>query len=53
MGGERTPWLAGDRIKIIDGNCLEASEHRIKELRQANGRALPGKSFVVYEPASG
>ena len=53
MGGERTPWLEGYRIKIVDGNCLEASEHRIKELRQAKGRALPGKSLVVYEPAQG
>jgi hypothetical protein len=53
MGGERASWLKGYRVKIVDGNCLEASEHRIKELRQANGRALPGKSLVVYEPASG
>lgn len=53
MGGERAPWLAGYRIKIIDGNCLEASEHRIKALRTAPGRALPGKSLVVYEPAQG
>jgi hypothetical protein len=53
MGGERAPWLAGYRIKIVDGNCLEASEHRIQELRDAQGRALPGKSFVVYEPAQG
>jgi hypothetical protein len=53
MGGERAPWLAGYRIKIVDGNCLEASEHRIKELRTAPGRALPGKSLVVYEPAQG
>ena len=53
MGGERTPWLAGYRIKIVDGNCLEASEHRIQELREAQGRALPGKSLVVYEPAVG
>jgi hypothetical protein len=53
MGGERAPWLEGYRIKIVDGNCLEASEHRIKELRQAKGRALPGKSLVVYEPALG
>jgi len=53
MGGERAPWLAGYRIKIVDGNCLEASEHRIKELRAAPGRALPGKSLVVYEPAQG
>ena len=53
MGGERAPWLEGYRVKIVDGNCLEASEHRIKELRAATGRALPGKSLVVYEPALG
>jgi hypothetical protein len=53
MDGERAPWLEGYRIKIVDGNCLEASEHRIQELREAKGRALPGKSLVVYEPAQG
>jgi hypothetical protein len=53
MGGERAPWLEGYRAKIVDGNCLEASEHRIQELREAQGRALPGKSLVVYEPAQG
>ena len=53
MDGERAPWLEGYRIKIVDGNCLEASEHRIEELREATGRALPGKSLVVYEPAQG
>jgi hypothetical protein len=53
MGGERAPWLEGSRIKIVDGNCLEASEHRIEELRAAKGRALPGTSLVVYEPAQG
>jgi hypothetical protein len=53
MGGERAPWLKGYRVKIVDGNCIEASEHRIQELHQATGRALPGKSVVVYEPAQG
>ena len=53
MGGERVPWREGSRVNIVDGNCLEASEHRIKELREATGRALPGKSLVVYEPALG
>ena len=51
MGGARAPWLDGYRVKIVDGNCLEASEHRLKALREATGRALPGKSLVVYEPA--
>src|SRR2546423_10646224 len=53
MGGERAPWLDGYRVKIVDGNCLEASEHRLTALREATGRALPGKSLVVYEPAHG
>src|SRR5262249_55975658 len=53
MGGDRVPWLEGYRVKIVDGTCLEASEHRMKELREATGRALPGKSLVVYEPALG
>ncbi len=53
MDGERAPWLAGSRVKIIDGNCLPASEHRIQELREAEGRALPGKALVVSEPAQG
>jgi len=53
MDGERAPWLEGYRVKIVDGNCLEASEHRLKVLREATGRALPGKSLVVYEPAYG
>ena len=32
---------------------LLIGEHRIKELREAKGRALPGKSLVVYEQALG
>jgi hypothetical protein len=53
MGGARASWLAGYRVKIVDGNCLAAREHRLKELRKAQGRALPGTSLVVYEPAQG
>ena len=53
MGGERQPWLTGYRVKIVDGNCIEATEHRLKELREIEAGALPGKSLVVYEPAAG
>jgi hypothetical protein len=53
MDGERAPWLAGYRVKILDGNCLAASGHRLQERREAAGRALPGKSLVVSEPAQG
>lgn len=53
MGGNREPWLNGYRVKLIDGNCLEASEHRLEGLRGVEAGALPGKSLVVYEPQQG
>src|SRR2546427_6742723 len=53
LDGARVPWLPGYRVKIIDGNCIEASERRLKALREVQGGALPGKSLVVYEPAQG
>jgi IS4 transposase len=51
LGAERAQLLPGYRVKMLDGNCLEASEHRLKELRVLSGGALPGKSLVVYDPA--
>jgi hypothetical protein len=48
--GARTPWLPGYRIKVLDGNCIEATEHRIEALRTTSSGALPGKSLVIYEP---
>jgi hypothetical protein len=53
LHGAHVPWLPGYRVKIIDGNGLEASDRRLKALREVQGGALPGKSLVVYEPASG
>ena len=51
MGGALAPLLPGFRTKILDGNCIKATEHRLKELRQTNAGALPGKSLVVLDPA--
>jgi Transposase DDE domain len=45
--------LPGYRIKLLDGNCIEKSQHRIKELRQIAAGPLPGKSLVVYDAALG
>jgi Transposase DDE domain len=53
LEGRRVPWLPGYRVKILDGNCIEASERRLKVLREVEAGALPGKSLVVYEPAHG
>lgn len=53
LHGERGSWLPGYRVKILDGNCLEASEHRLKPLRTLKAGPLPGKSLVVFDPALG
>ena len=51
-GTRRSP-LAGYPVRLLDGNCIEASEHRIGELRTVSAGALPGKSLVVYDPVLG
>ena len=33
LGGTLPDLLPGYRVKLLDGNCIEKSEHRIKELR--------------------
>lgn len=43
----------GYRVKIVDGNCIEATEHRLAVLRSLAAGALPGKSLVVYDPCLG
>src|SRR3954452_7356273 len=50
MGGERAAWLPGYRVKILDGNHLAGTQHRLKELRTIGAGALPGKALVVLDP---
>jgi IS4 transposase len=50
MRGERAPWLPGYRVKILDGNHLAGTQHRLKELRTIGAGALPGKALVVLDP---
>lgn len=45
------PFLKGYRTKVLDGNHLSASEHRIEELRGTWAAPLPGKILVVLDPA--
>jgi len=42
--------LPGYRTKLLDGNCIEATDHRLKALRDTKSGALPGKSLVVFDP---
>jgi IS4 transposase len=50
MGGGRAEWLPGYRARILDGNHLPGSEHRLKELRTMRAGALPGQALVVLDP---
>ncbi len=42
--------VAGYRLRILDGNVLAGTDHRLKPLRRWLNTCLPGKSLVVYEP---
>jgi IS4 transposase len=53
LQGKIPALLPGYRVKILDGNALAGTHHRIKELRQTKSAALPGKSLVVLDPALG
>jgi IS4 transposase len=50
MGGTRAAWLPGYSVKILDGNHLAGTEHRLKELRSVGAGALPGHALVVLDP---
>src|SRR3954467_8983836 len=50
MGSGLKPFLDGYRTKILDGNHLAKTEHRIKELRTMRAGALPGHALVIFDP---
>jgi hypothetical protein len=52
-GGLLPEPIEGYTARILDGNVLTGTDHRITELRSTLSGALPGKSLAVYEPASG
>ena len=51
LQGVCRPWLPGYRVRVLDGNCIEATEHRLQVLRTTAAGPLPGKALVVYDPA--
>src|SRR5438552_14253050 len=50
LGGRQQPLLEGYRVRILDGNHLPGTEHRIGPLRTTRAGALPGHSLVVLDP---
>jgi hypothetical protein len=50
MDGYRPDWDSEYNIRILDGNRLTGTEHRLEELRYTKQAALPGQSLVVLDP---
>jgi Transposase DDE domain len=50
LKGRHPSLLKGYRVRILDGNHLQASQRRIRELRQTWAKGLPGRALAVYEP---
>jgi IS4 transposase len=50
LKARRAPWLPGYRLRILDGNHLSATEHRLEPLRDTWAAPLPGKILVVMDP---
>ena len=50
LGSRNPAWLEGYRVRILDGNHLPGTEHRIKPLRLTRAGALPGHALVVLDP---
>jgi Transposase DDE domain len=53
LGDPLPELLPGFIIKILDGNCLAGTQHRLKALREIGSAALPGKTLVVLDPQLG
>src|ERR1043166_9072146 len=49
LGAAEPDWLPGYHTKILDGNHLEATQHRLSELRTTWAAPLPGKGLVVLD----
>lgn len=52
LGGGLPPWLRNYRVRILDGNHLGGTEHRLKELRPLAAGALPGQTLAVLDAAT-
>lgn len=50
LQARRVSWLPGYRVRILDGNHLSATEHRLEPLRDTWAAPLPGKILVVMDP---
>jgi hypothetical protein len=52
-GGLLPEPITGYSARILDGNVLAGTDHRLTPTRTTWSACLPGKSLAIYEPASG
>lgn len=50
LGVPSAPLLKGYRAKILDGNHLTGTDHRLAETRTLHSSPLPGQALVVLDP---
>ena len=50
MGARVPSLLPRYRVRVLDGNHLAGTEHRIFELRRLRAAVLPGQALVFYDP---
>jgi len=53
MAGGLPNWAPGYNVRILDGNKLTGTEHRLQELRTTKQAAMPGQSLVVLDAIRG
>ena len=51
LGGVLPELIPGYQMRILDGNHLAVSEHRLGETHQDSAAPLPGQALVVLDPA--
>ena len=50
LKARKEPWLEHYRVRILDGNHLPGTEHRLGPLRTTRAGALPGFALVALDP---
>ena len=50
LGANDKPLLPGFHARIIDGNHLTSTDHRLKPLRRTRSGPLPGHALAVLDP---
>jgi len=49
LGASHPRWIPGYQIKVLDGNHLAATAHRLKAMRGTWAAPLPGQALVVLD----